>query len=206
LILGKAENAANQNVSGVEAESGSYKAETCAGYANAYPGITATPITDKLTAGNAKDILGDADLIIDCVDNIPTRQLMWALGISGSMAPVMHTGISRQGQGIINWSSPVFDTFPFKPHNMAGRNMKEQDYKEPPCEMYKYRTAGTILVQGIAKATAFYLGVDPWDVLEGAEDKGTMTCWNTDISGCSLQFDDMFLVEDFFPIYLRGEK
>ena len=200
-------NAANQNVSGLEASSGSYKAETCARYASAYPNITAEAVVEKLDARNAKEILGDADLIIDCVDNVPTRQLLWGFALSGVSGPVMHTGISREGQGIINWASKVFDTFPFRPEAVTGRNLKDQDYKEPPCEMYKYRTSGMMLVQGIAKATAFYIGRDPWNMLEGAEDEGSMTCWNTDINGCKILIDDIFLDEEgFFPVYLREQK
>jgi len=199
-------NAANQNVSGRVAASEEYKAETCARYANEYNGINARALNVKLTAVNAQEILSDADLIIECVDNIPTRQLLWGFALAGASGPVMHTGISRQGDGIINWSSPTFDTFPFKPGSIAGRNLKEQDIKEPPCEMYKYRTAGMFLVQGIAKAAAFYMGLDPWDMLEGAEEEGSMTCWNTNTNGIKLQFDEMFLQDDFFPVYLREDS
>jgi len=198
-------NAANQNVDGVEAEDGIMKAETCARYASSYPGITSEAVTEKLTAFNAKQLLSDADLIIDCVDNIPTRQLLWGFALAGVSGPCMHTGISRQGQGIINWASPNFDTFPFRPDVVGGRTLKEQDIKEPPCEMYKYRTAGVMLVQGIAKAAGFFFGLDPWNILEGAEDEGTMTCWNIDINGCQLQMDDMFLHDDFFPVHVGSE-
>tara|TARA_R110002110_G_scaffold17889_4_gene75813 strand:+ start:720 stop:1451 length:732 start_codon:yes stop_codon:yes gene_type:complete len=198
-------NAANQNVSGKEASSsGVFKSDTCAHYANAYSGITAESLPEKLTAQNAKMILEGSDLVIDCVDNIPTRQLLWGFSRSGTVGPCMHTGISRKGEGIINWSSPSFDTFPFRPDLVAGRTLKEQDFKEPPCEMYKYRTAGVILVQGIAKAAAFYAGVDPWGMLDGAEEPGIMTCWNTHINGCKLHVDDIFLDDGFFPIYERG--
>lgn len=196
-------NAANQNVSGEIAQSGENKAVTCARYASMYPGITAEAIPEKLVATNAQELLTGADLIIDAVDNIPTRQILWGFAKSGSVCACMHTGISRQGDGIINWSSPNFDTFPFKPGNIAGRKLKEQDIKEPPCEMYRHRTAGVILVQGIAKAAALFMNLDPWGVLEGAEEQGMMTCWNTNLEGCKLLIDDVFLVDEFFPVYNR---
>jgi hypothetical protein len=199
-------NAANQNVSGTEAEAEEFKADTCSRYANSYPGVTAEAVNEKLTALNASTILSGADLIIDCVDNIPTRQLLWGFALAGVTGPVMHTGISREGDGIINWASPNFDTFPFRPDLVAGRDLKEQDVKEPPCEMYKYRTAGMFLVQGIAKAAAFYMGLDPWNMLEGAEDEGTMTCWNTNTGGCKLQLDEMFLQDDYFPNYILADS
>lgn len=196
-------NAANQNVSGVIAESGENKAITCTKYANMYPGISAEAVQEKLTASNAKDLLAGADLIIDAVDNIPTRQILWGFAKSGMVAACMHTGISRQGDGIVNWSSSVFDTFPFKPGNVAGRKLKNQDVKEPPCEMYRHRTAGVILVQAIAKSAALFLELDPWNLLDGAHEAGMMTCWTSDLNGCKLLVDDIFLVDEFFPVYTK---
>lgn len=209
-------NAANQNVSFSVASKNEYKAITCAEMANAYPNNEAVGVVEKVDAKNAIEILKDTVLVIDAVDNIPTRQLLWALAKGGATGPCMHVGISRKGDGIINWSSPIFDTFPFNPNNIAGRVLAEQDFKEPPCEMYKYRASGTVLFQATAKAVAFFFGKDPWDYLEcgGVLEKGIMTCWTTNIEdGPKLQFDQMYLNKegDFFPmlwkdIYADGEE
>ena len=194
-------NAANQHVSQVIAKKEELKAITCARYAEAYSFNKSEAITEKLTGENAKRLIGDTILVIDAVDNIPTRQLMWGMAKAGVSGPCMHTGISRKGEGIINWSSPKFDTFPFKPNDVAGRDLKNQDFKEPPCEMYKYRSAGMSLVQTIAKATSFFFGKDPWGMFtETTPERGTMTCWSTDSDGSHIFTDAMFMTEEgFFP-------
>lgn len=192
-------NAANQNVHLSVAKEEEFKAVTCSAIAGHYNNDSEF-ITEKLTPANAMELLKDSVLIIDAVDNIPTRQILWGLGKSGVLAPVMHTGISRKGDGMVNWSSKNFDTFPFKPANVAGRDMKEQDFKEPPCEMYKYRANGMVLFQAIAKATAFFFGKDPWETVGGHAESGMMTCWTTSENGMEMQVDDMFLDGDFFPI------
>ncbi len=40
------------------------------------PHITVTAITDKIVAENVDDLVGDAALIVDCMDNFPTRYLL----------------------------------------------------------------------------------------------------------------------------------
>jgi hypothetical protein len=192
-------NAANQNVDLVDAQAEKLKADTCAAKANRYFKDKAESVVEKLTAENAAKLLGDTILVIDAVDNIPTRQLMWGMACAGVSGPCLHSGISRRGEGMVNWSSPVFDTFPFKPNDVTGRDLAEQDFKEPPCEMYKYRHAGTQLFQAIAKSTAFFFGKDPWNILEGAVIKGDMTCWTTTEKRCALELHEMFLHDGLIP-------
>lgn len=201
-------NAANQNVSYKIASSGEPKAVTCADVAGQYPNNKAIASVEKVTAKNGAELLKDTVLVIDAVDNVPSRQLLWGLAKGGATAPCMHVGISRKGDGIINWSSPDFDTFPFNPMNIAGRDLAEQDFKEPPCEMYKYRASGHVLFQAVAKAVAFFFGKDPWNYLEcdGVVERGTMTCWTTNVeTGAQIQTDAMYLDEEigFFPVCWR---
>lgn len=198
-------NAANQNVSVAIAKTEEPKAITCARMANQYPNNEGFAVVEKLTHTNAAELLRDAVLVIDAVDNIPTRQILWAMGIGGATGPCMHVGISRKGDGIINWSSTKLDTFPFNPVAMQGRDLAEQDVKEPPCEMYKYRASGMVLFQAAAKAVSFFMGKDPWNYLEcdGVTEQGTMTCWNTSVeNGAQLLTDDMYLDSEagFFPV------
>jgi len=40
------------------------------------PHVTVTAITDKIVAENVDDLVGDAALIVDCMDNFPTRYLL----------------------------------------------------------------------------------------------------------------------------------
>ncbi len=194
-------NSANQNVDWKTATAEEFKAETCARIAGQYPHNEVEAIAEKLTPGNSRELLKNTALVIDAVDNIPTRQLLWGLGKGGACGPIMHTGISRKGDGMVNWSAPEFDTFPFAPNNVAGRNLAEQDFREPPCEMYKYRSSGMTLFQAIARATSFYFGKDPWNMLQGHSDAGTMTCWTSNEKGMQLQVDDIYMRDGFFPIH-----
>jgi molybdopterin/thiamine biosynthesis adenylyltransferase len=40
------------------------------------PDIKVTAITDRIVAENVDDLAGDADIIVDCMDNFPTRYLL----------------------------------------------------------------------------------------------------------------------------------
>lgn len=40
------------------------------------PHVTVTAFTDKIVADNVDDLVGNADLIVDCMDNFPTRYLL----------------------------------------------------------------------------------------------------------------------------------
>ena len=40
------------------------------------PHITVTAFTDKIVAENVDELIGDAELILDCMDNFPTRYLL----------------------------------------------------------------------------------------------------------------------------------
>lgn len=197
-------NSANQNVNLRTASSNEYKAITCKMYADSYF-IKSSAVTKKITAHNALDYLKSSMLIIDTVDNLETRQLLNILSSGGEIAPCMHVGISRKGEGLVNWSSTVIDTFPFKIENTQGRDLKEQDVKEPPCIMYKYRASGLYLIQAAAKSFSYFMGKDPWLVLSDKEEipKGTITCWTTSPLGeQKLMLEDMYLdkKKTYFPI------
>ena len=195
-------NAANQNVTVVDARAGLRKAETCARIATDY-NIRNVAIIDRITMDNAATLLADSQLIIDCVDNIPTRQILWALASGGVTAPCVHVGLSRKGDGMVNWSSKIFDTFPFRPDMTAGRDLVNQDEKELACQMYKYRSYGIVTVHTAIKAIAFFLGVDPWNFFgQGTEtDRGLMSCWTVNEKGPKIHAEGMYLRDDFFPIY-----
>jgi adenylyltransferase/sulfurtransferase len=40
------------------------------------PDITVTAFTDMIVAENVDDLVGNADIILDCMDNFPTRYLL----------------------------------------------------------------------------------------------------------------------------------
>lgn len=157
-------NPANQNVTLREASQGAYKVDTLAVRAREYS-VQCEAIKERLTFKNMGELLADALVVIDCVDNIPTRQMLWAAG-KGGVAPTMHCGISKRGTGEVNWAAKELDTFPYTPLAMAGRTIKDDDAgpKLPPCEMYKFMHAGLRTVEASTRALAFFLGLDPWSL------------------------------------------
>lgn len=40
------------------------------------PGVSVIALTDKIVADNVDDLVGGADIIVDCMDNFPTRYLL----------------------------------------------------------------------------------------------------------------------------------
>ncbi len=56
------------------------------------PDITITAFTDKIIADNVDELVGDADLILDCMDNFPTRYLLNESAIRKNI-PMVHGSI-----------------------------------------------------------------------------------------------------------------
>lgn len=56
------------------------------------PHITVTAFTDKIDADNVDDLVGGADLILDCMDNFPTRYVLNACAIRKKI-PLVHGSI-----------------------------------------------------------------------------------------------------------------
>jgi adenylyltransferase/sulfurtransferase len=56
------------------------------------PAITVTAFTDKIVAENVDRLVGDSDLILDCMDNFPTRYLLNESAIRKKI-PMVHGSI-----------------------------------------------------------------------------------------------------------------
>lgn len=56
------------------------------------PHITISAFTDKIVADNVDELVGDADLIMDCMDNFPTRYLLNECAIRKKI-PLIHGSI-----------------------------------------------------------------------------------------------------------------
>src|SRR5512140_1364591 len=56
------------------------------------PHITVGAFTDKIVADNVDDLVGNADLILDCMDNFPTRYLLNECAIRKNI-PLVHGSI-----------------------------------------------------------------------------------------------------------------
>ena len=56
------------------------------------PDISVTAVTDKIVAENVEALVGDADLIVDCMDNFPTRFLLNETAIKKGI-PLVHGSV-----------------------------------------------------------------------------------------------------------------
>ena len=60
---------------------------------NANPNITIIKVNEKLGEKNTPKIVGDADIIVDCLDNFYTRQILNETSVKKSI-PMIHAGVS----------------------------------------------------------------------------------------------------------------
>ncbi|MBN2429833.1 MAG: HesA/MoeB/ThiF family protein [Acidobacteria bacterium] len=62
------------------------------------PDIRVTPLDQSLTPENSEELIGDADLLIDCLDNLPARHALNRVAVRKGL-PLVHGGIAGyQGQ------------------------------------------------------------------------------------------------------------
>lgn len=142
-------------------------------------GKNSEAFTERLTSDNMEALLQGAVMIIDGVDNLATRQLLWGYGMASGI-PVLHLGIAsdEQSTGKVEWSHPKHDTFSLSPIHTAGREIRDPKSGEtPPCELARMRGVGLNVGFAAAMSAAIYLGFDPESNLQGREPRGWMTEW-----------------------------
>lgn len=144
--------------------------------------------------------LEKGDVVIDAVDNIPTRQLLWTIGTSG-LVPVMHVGMAQSGSGNISWNFKDFDTFPLSPkysttaHSEAVRKPEEEADRElaveslPPCELSARRSLILNTAMAAVNSLFIYRGQDITAEMEeltkGEIHMQLVTCWESNMYGHS---------------------
>jgi molybdopterin/thiamine biosynthesis adenylyltransferase len=73
---------------------GVHKADSAAKtIAGINPFVNVAPMCEKITGRNAARLIGDADLIIDCLDNFQTRHTLNAVSVKNRI-PMIHAGVS----------------------------------------------------------------------------------------------------------------
>ena len=182
----EARNCANQNF--VLADIGRAKAEVMRQVA-LDSDREATFLQTRLTADNIDELLGESELVIDGVDNLATRQLLWGYAIRTGV-PVLHIGITEQGTGKVEWSHPQHQTFSLRPQMTVGKTIVDPaSGVTPPCELARMRGVGLNVGFAAACAAAIYLGFDPESHLKGAPPKGWFTDWHATPTGYLPQAD-----------------
>lgn len=178
-------NAANQNVSLFTARQGVPKAETLKNLALEYD-RQARALHERVTAENIDELIGTVDIIVDAVDNVATRQLLYTYGLRREI-PVLHFGLdATMGTGQVEWSyrgpGGTHDTFALAPLNLLGKSAPKdpESGTQPPCELVRMRAAGWHVAYAAAVALAIYYGFDPHSHLYNeAPCHGYLTEWNS---------------------------
>ena len=76
-----------------EKKIGMNKAQSAAGALSTLnPGITVEPVFEEITDQNVEDIVGESEIIVDCVDNFPTRYALNRCAIRKGI-PMVHGAI-----------------------------------------------------------------------------------------------------------------
>lgn len=146
----------------------------------------------RLDEENLNDVLDGATLVIDCVDNVPTRHLLWSWGMENDV-PVLHLGLAADGQASVQWSAGQHDTFALSPLALAWSGRKVEDIPVPktlpPCELLTMRSSGLNCALAGSKALTIWMGYDPEHHLDAPhagtqlDTPGAMTDWTATNAG-----------------------
>jgi len=173
-------NCANQNFDFMDMKKA--KAVVLQGRATRFDRVAESAVT-RLTLANCDELLDGADLVIDAVDNLETRQLLWGHALVRTV-PVLHVGISPLSTGVVEWTYPGHETFSLRPSQTAGRDIKDPESGiTPPCELARMRGVGLNVGFAAACAASIFCGFDPEAHLNGKEAQGTFTEWQATSSG-----------------------
>jgi hypothetical protein len=182
-------NAANQNVDWVSANAGVDKATHLVKMASMY-NVGAQGEVVRVERSNIDALLDDVSLVIDAVDNIPTRQEIWYWG-KRRKVPVMHMGINQGGTGRVDWTYEGFDSWPLSPIAMLGQKpeSKGEPKKLKPCELIAFRGLGVNMGIAGAKALGLWRGFDPESTVATPFPR-ILTTWEATMTGHTLTHVD----------------
>lgn len=179
------------------------KAEAIGERIGGYRNVAITIRPWKITADNIPDMKFEGnDVVIDAVDNLVTRHLLWEIGVSQKI-PVMHLGMSYQDTGVVSWNFDDYDNFPLSPTKLSPEVMVkvvqqrmsgkiEEETKLPPCDLNASRGLSTNTINSAVDSLFIFLGRDSASILPEElsalrEAPGTITTWSTNKTVRNLQ-------------------
>ena len=150
----------------------------------------------KVDVSNVNQIELENAIIVDCVDNIPTRHLCWNIGMATN-TPVIHAGLAVGYTGSVSWNTKDFDNFPLSPQRMTGGQILELfndesvEVKFPPCQLNAFRSVTFNTAMSVVDSILIFWGKDEIDILpselsEYGRNPGLMISWNVDRFGRSM--------------------
>jgi len=133
--------------------------------------------------------LDDDSVIIDAVDNLGTRTLLFQVCLV-KKAPVIHAAMSANGFGNVQWNAwtvkdEFVDTWSLSPRNNH-KTVEEDDRVIPPCELNSLRTLVFNTSMAAVNALFIYWGADISEFVKTSTAEvsslGTLTSWSTGIT------------------------
>jgi len=183
---------------------GKPKVSICERLAQENPYVTLQSYEVRVTKENIFNLIPPGKgIIIDVVDNVESRWMLWEHGMATQM-PVLHGGMATSGSGSITWTYKTYDTFGLNPTKMS-YNQKQVilnavETKLPPCELNSFRPLIMNTVFGLLEALFISLGRDVsnyvTDLTEGANSSGVLTNWSATTT--TLTFDKQYTHWDEF--------
>lgn len=166
---------------------GERKATYLAAHAHIAYGFDAVKVTKRVGPGD-EDLFKSADIIVDAVDNLETRQWLWRLGVRGT--PVLHLGVSQEGTGAVEWTVGNYDTFSLAPTQLGGFDREQiakmtHVEKLPPCDLVGFRGLGLLTALAGARAVCQAYGMDAEQQFEPG--KPYFTSWQITNAGYQLR-------------------
>jgi len=147
-------------------------------------GHEAEAVVDKITSDNLLKIIpAGTQVLLDMVDNIKARELLWLYSIRQDV-PCLHVSVGKAGHGKAVWSVRNHDHFNIgikaKLQGNSAQDMEAvEDVKDPPCKLIEF--AGLCIQAGLAagKAVTIFAGKDPEAYFGGevSPDPGTMVAF-----------------------------
>jgi len=141
------------------------KAEVMAERVKDY-GHEAVAIVEKVTAENLLSIIpDDTQIVLDMVDNIKARELLWLYSIRKDV-PCLHVSVGKAGHGKAVWSVRNHDHFNIgvkaKLQGNSAQDMAAvQDVKDPPCKLVEFASLCIQAGMATGKAITLFAGKDP---------------------------------------------
>ena len=155
--------------------------------------IAVTPVVKMVDADNVAELLEGFRVVVGCLDNIPTRQIIYAHCKKNGI-PYIDIGVSDVSC-IVTWTVGEIDNFPYTNDAIWAT---PEDVKHPPCHIVSTRHIAALATESAAMSLSVYIhGEDVADLVSGCAGKkaeiGDCVAWNGMSAGNEWRMSALYL-------------